>query len=201
MTEEEKLIEEFDDFSKCYDEVVVEHLGYRSHEIIPNLILKYLRVPNANILDLGCGTGISSSLFFKNNHSVTGVDVSPGMITHAKHRPFKKLFCQNLEAPLYLKDEEFDAAILLGVMEFIKKPSQLFERIHKVLKPAALFGVTFPTNQPGMDTGLDVKSYTEGEILALVQSTGFEILEEDNFLGYDSGDYTINYSGLILKKR
>ena len=84
MNDESKLIEEFDTFADCYDEVITEHLGYCAHTIIPTMMSQYITNKTPEILDLGCGTGISSSLFFEKGYNVAGIDLSFGMIEQAR---------------------------------------------------------------------------------------------------------------------
>lgn len=46
---------------------------------------KYLpEKKNLRILDVGCGTGFFTILLAKEGHQVTGIDLTPDMITHAK---------------------------------------------------------------------------------------------------------------------
>ena len=195
-----KLIDEFDTFSTSYDEVVTEHLGYCSHMIIPDMMQKHFTTETPEILDLGCGTGISSTLFLQKNYNITGIDISPGMIEKAKLKQFKNLFCQSLEDPLPLNKDSFDAVLILGVLEFINDTKQLFTRINTVLKPGGIVGVTFPKNKPEIETEIKVKSYSDKDIEKLVSGAGFQIIEIKEFLGYESLEYTINYAGYILKK-
>jgi len=200
MNEPQKLIEEFDAFSDCYDEVVVDHLSYHSHEIIPSMMLQYISAKQPEILDLGCGTGISSTLFFESQYNVTGIDISPGMIKQAQKRPFKNLICQSLDTPLPLKQNEFDAVVMLGVLEFIEDPEHLLKNICDLLKDRGIIGVTFPMNTPEVETQLTVRSYTEEQIKSLISNANLEIIESQQFPGYDSPEYTIQYSGYVLRK-
>ncbi len=176
MNSKEKLIKEFDHFSECYDEVVTEHLKYRAHEIIPQLMIEYLPKQNVQVLDLGCGTGISSTLFFEKNFTVTGVDISPGMIKHAQNRPFKKLYCQNLTDLLPFSVNTFDAILLLGVLEFIDDPKILLQNGYDILKKNGVVGITFPLNTPEVETELSVKKYNESQILDITKNAGFKIV-------------------------
>jgi len=200
MNEPTKLREEFDAFSDCYDEVVIDHLSYHSHEIIPAMMLPHISTEQPEILDLGCGTGISSTIFFDHHYNVTGVDISPGMIKQAQKRPFKNLVCQSLETEFSFKKDEFDAVVMLGVLEFIEDPEHLLKNICDLLKDRGLIGVTFPMNIPVVETQLTVRSYTEEQIKSLISNANLEIIESRQFLGYDSPEYTIHYTGYVLRK-
>ena len=73
------------------------------------------------ILDVGCGTGISMSVFIKNNE-IIGLDKSEAML---KLNPYKKVLgcAENLP----FKDESFDIVISVTC-------AQNFSSIHKALK-------------------------------------------------------------------
>jgi 2-polyprenyl-3-methyl-5-hydroxy-6-metoxy-1,4-benzoquinol methylase len=49
-------------------------------------LLALLPAPPARLLDLGCGTGWTSSFFAKRGYEVTGADIAPDMIHHAVER-------------------------------------------------------------------------------------------------------------------
>jgi len=60
---------------------------------------------NSNILDLGCGPGLYSSLLSKEGHTVTGIDISERSISYAKQKAQEDnlqidYFCRD-----YLSDE------------------------------------------------------------------------------------------------
>src|SRR3989339_517828 len=130
----EELKKRFDNLAKEYDDVVINKADYVAYNVLGDLIIKNVKTKNPLILDLGCGTGLSSVKFFEKNFEVIGIDCSHGMISEAKKRPFKKLICQDLEKPLLVEDNHFDAVVLIGVMEFIKNPKKLFIEIKSKLK-------------------------------------------------------------------
>ena len=87
MISEEDVVEMYNDFADTYDETVLQEYRYTAHEVVGDWIIKALGLGSTNseedkkrkdafnILDLGCGTGLSSSLFFKLQPlpSVTGM--------------------------------------------------------------------------------------------------------------------------------
>jgi ubiquinone/menaquinone biosynthesis C-methylase UbiE len=77
--------------------------------------------PADKILDVGCGTGISMSVFAKNNR-IIGLDKSEAML---KLNPYKKVLgcAENLP----FKDKSFDIVISVTC-------AQNFSSIHKALK-------------------------------------------------------------------
>jgi len=77
--------------------------------------------PTDKILDVGCGTGISMSVFGK-DQTIVGIDKSKAML---KLNPYKTLLANAEELPL--KNQEFD--IVISVTS-----AQNFSSIHKAVK-------------------------------------------------------------------
>ena len=174
-----------------------KYIAYKKMGIV---ISKKIVNKFAKILDLGCGTGLSSLEFFKRGYQVTGIDITPGMIIQAKKLPYEKLICQDLEIPLKVNNDYYDAVVLIGVMEFIKKPLKLFQQVNKKLVKNGICGVTIPKKQ----SKLKIKSYYKKEIEPIFRKAGFIIEECKSFFGYYKNGNTnlrVNYHGYILRKR
>ena len=78
------------------------------------LIERYIKKP-AWILDLGCGTGLSTRLLNQRGYHATGVDLSPLFLAVEKQKsPDNDLLTANA-SQLPFPDEAFDAAVALGI--------------------------------------------------------------------------------------
>lgn len=80
MTKKKKItIDSYNKTAEEYYKIVT------SFEVLPELeeFMNFLKV-NDEILDLGCGPGHHSRIFYKNGFKVTGVDLSKEMINIAK---------------------------------------------------------------------------------------------------------------------
>lgn len=176
----------YDKFSKDYDRFALSD-KYRAFVKLDKIGLKYFHHKNARVLDLGCGTGLSSVEFFKRDFEVTGIDISQGMLDEAKKYSFKKLICQDLEKPLKVDDNYFDIVTLTGVMEFIKNPLKLFLEIKKKLKNKGLFLLSVPEKYPEgsyLREKLGRKSYLPNEIEKEFNKAGLKILKRKKIFGY-----------------
>jgi predicted TPR repeat methyltransferase len=60
--------------AKTYDRELRDDMQYTAYLKVPQLVINALVHKQANILDLGCGTGLSSLLFFEKGYDVTGID-------------------------------------------------------------------------------------------------------------------------------
>jgi predicted TPR repeat methyltransferase len=119
-------------------------MRYTAYLKVPQLVISVLRHPSASILDLGCGTGLSSLLFFEMGCQVTGIDGTEAMVRRARKLPYDKVVQQDLESPRRVNDHSFEAVVMVGVMEYIIYPAVLFRRVYSKLVDGGLFGLTVP---------------------------------------------------------
>ena len=194
-----EIIEIYNDFSATYDTDVKRKMRYTAYVTAPKLVIRHLDSTAARILDLGCGTGLSSLLFFKAGHQVTGIDGARAMIERARKLPFQKLIAQNLEKPLRVKDRSFDAAVMVGVMEYIDDPAIVLEHVKKKLKPGGVFGLTFP-RRSSWYTKFGLKSYYKKEVEPMMREAGFTIIECERALGIAEYGRRVDYLIYVLKR-
>jgi SAM-dependent methyltransferase len=185
-----------------YDKRVFQEKDYIAFEKIPGWICKYIGSENTSVkvLDLGCGTGLSSAVFFKHGYHVTGIDITPEMIEEARKLPYERLLCKSLEGLLPFENNGFDVAVLLGVMEFIVHPKVLFQEVRRVLKDKGLFGLTVPMKlSQEKEKKLNIFSYTKNYIETLFQVCGFSVVLEEEIPGFISEGEMVSYYAYILK--
>lgn len=192
------LSEEFDAFSPVYDDITVNELQYDAHIKIPEEMLSLKKLESATVLDLGCGTGLSSLPFIRQGYQVHGVDLSAGMLEQAKKHPFASLTCSDLETDELNFDQRFDYICCLGVMEFIKESESFIKKCNSLLKDGGIMGITFPLNIYS-EAELTLYSYTPDEALNLLQRCGFRVEEMMLFTGYQMPEEDINYLGVIVR--
>jgi SAM-dependent methyltransferase len=186
--------------AKTYDRELRDDMGYTAHVDVPRLIVDALGPRQANVLDLGCGTGLSSRLFFEHGYDVTGIDGVGAMVRRARKLPYKKVIEQDLESRWRVKDCSFDAAVMLGVMEYIIYPAVLLRQVHDKLVPGGVFGLTVPHKSKLYESG-GLKSYYAKEIVPIIVAAGFEIVLSQKTLGYEDDGRKIWYWNYLLRKR
>lgn len=198
----DEVLRYYTQFAEEYDNTVLRDRDYIAFDKITKWTLDLLPPKPCQILDLGCGTGLSSKPFLDAGHAVTGIDLTPAMLEKARALPFTKLICQSLDLPLQVPPAHFDAVVLLGVMEFVQQPRSLFFNINKALKPAAHFGLTLPKKLPeSVAKKLGIRSYTIEEAVLLFEKGGFLLKKMEEFQGFESEGETVRYLGLLLQKR
>jgi predicted TPR repeat methyltransferase len=185
--------------AKTYERDLRDDMKYTAYMEVPRLIVDALGATRANILDLGCGTGLSSLLFFKHGHDVIGIDGTGAMVRRARKLPYKKVIEQDLESRWRVKDCSFHAAVMLGVMEYIIYPGRLLRQAHRKLLPDGVFGLTVP-DKSELYAQSGLKSYSADEILPVIAESGFDVVSSQRTLGYEDAGREVLYWNYLLRK-
>lgn len=98
--------------------------------------------PDAQMLDLGCGTGWLGR-HFKN---YTGIDASPDAVAGAAERGITVLQ-GSVTDPLPFPDESFDAVVAKDLLEHVPDPGAVVREIRRVLKPGGTVFASSPDAQ------------------------------------------------------
>ena len=75
----------FDQCAGSFEKILVEHLEYKTPELLFNLVRHYL-TKDMTVLDLGCGTGLGSQFYRPYAKLLIGVDVSSKMLQKASEK-------------------------------------------------------------------------------------------------------------------
>ncbi len=128
----------YNDFARVYDKDV-SLSTYPAPFVLGQWCLDHvhrMKWTECHVLDVGCGTGVSSLPFFKDQqvqYNVTGIDASPVMLEKASQYPFVKTLCADLESDEWCKGV-YDLIVCIGVMDFIHQPLQMLKRLRSLLR-------------------------------------------------------------------
>lgn len=106
------------------------------------------QLPEGEILDLGCGTGLELTFYFRRcpEAKVTGIDLAPGMLDALKKKfPDKKLnLIQGSYFEVPLGTERFDAAVSVESLHHFTQAEKLplYRKLWEALKPGGYFILT-----------------------------------------------------------
>ncbi len=104
------------------------------------------------LLDYGCGSGVLLGRLVQMGHTVTGVDVSAGMLASARRTlqadavPAERFTLEQLDEDFqgeYLK-QTYNGIICLGVIEYLARPKDLLTRLVDRTEPGGVMILSFP---------------------------------------------------------
>lgn len=153
-------------------------------------ITKYLR-KNDSILDIGCGVGTLDFYFASKGYMVTGIDIAENAISACnKTKKHLKLKNVNFIVDDFQKTKlkvKYDFIIFTEVIEHLENDDKQLKKIYSLLKPGGFLFLSTPsTNAPMYRLGLaedfdkrvgHLRRYTKNQIVNLVSSNNFEIIE------------------------
>jgi 2-polyprenyl-3-methyl-5-hydroxy-6-metoxy-1,4-benzoquinol methylase len=168
-----------------------------AHEIDPNggsaaAALARMVEPGQRVLELGTGPGTVTRILHDKGCKVTGVEMEPE--TLATCAPFcERTLLANLEDPLWwepLGNEKFDVVICADVLEHLRDPRPLLEKLPSFLNEggcalmslpnashltivASLLGGRFPYQKNGLLDNTHLKFYGRDDLDALLRECGF----------------------------
>ena len=122
-----------------------------------NTFLKYEKNKDALIFDAGCGTGLVGlelkKFGFKNFH---GADLSKKLLSTIPSNLYKKLFRSDLNEPINLEDDTYDAIFCVGTFTFGHVRPNALDEFIRITKKGGL--ICFTINE-GIysDYGFDKK--------------------------------------------
>lgn len=121
-----------------YDTQLENELNYLAPAKITALLMHYATDHDAKILDVGCGTGLTSvDLASAGYRHIDGLDFSPAMLEKARLRNFyRSLIEADLNQPLAIGDKEYDAAICTGTFTHGHIGAGPLDEIFRIIKPS-----------------------------------------------------------------
>ncbi|MEM9213754.1 MAG: class I SAM-dependent methyltransferase [Cyanobacteria bacterium P01_F01_bin.150] len=153
-------------------------------------LLDYAELPEqANVLDIGCGTGrLLNRLVAKYpNLQGTGLDFSSEMLLEAgrsSRYPLQLTFVQGNATPLSFADAQFDA--IFNTISFLHypDPTQVLAEVYRTLKPGGMFYLVDLVGRSLTRIGHDqIKLYSREQRQQMGQQVGLECVKHQHLLG------------------
>ena len=123
--------EYYDDFSNVYERH--RHHGY--HRMLDDLEFSIVSpyVKGKRVLEAGCGTGLILKRVAKIAKSACGIDLSPGMLAHARNRGLDCYEADLCNIPF--EDESFDTVYSFKVLPHVEQIETALKELARVCKP------------------------------------------------------------------
>jgi ubiquinone/menaquinone biosynthesis C-methylase UbiE len=109
-------------------------------------ILDALEGESGSVLDAGMGPGQICRDLTDRGWTVSGLDVSPGMVAHARAKvpeAADRMVVGDLRR-LPFGDEEFDAVVSSGVLDYVPDYAAAVRELVRVLRPGGVAVITMP---------------------------------------------------------
>ena len=129
----------FDQYAGHFDEHLVGQLGYNTPALLDAEIARHAMV-DAEVLDLGCGTGLCGPYLRRYARRLTGVDLSGRMLDKARERGlYDALVCADIVGYLADAPARIDLIVAADVLVYVGDLSDLLRRAARALRPGGLF--------------------------------------------------------------
>lgn len=132
----EKIIAAYEDLADSYN-ALIDHKPHNAYYDRPNTLKLIPEVKGKHILDAACGPGKYAEILLSQGAKITGFDLSPKMVAHAKSRNkgLGDFFVHDMSKPLHmLEDETFDTIVCALAMHYMEDWNQAIKEFHRVLK-------------------------------------------------------------------
>ena len=155
------LVQLFDGYADRFDAHLFDKLNYQGPALLAEIVSGAGAIapkPPWDVLDLGCGTGMTAVPFRESARSVTGVDLSPRMLKHAATRRmpdgrlvYHELIQADVMTALNARPASADLILSADVFIYIGDLHPVFTAVQTALRPGGLFAFTVESNAGEQD--------------------------------------------------
>ena len=139
----------FDGFAAQFDHHLIGDLDYHVPEALAAALAEVRPLPprSADVLDLGCGTGLSGLALRGIARTLTGIDLAPKMLEQARARGCYDALADG-ELLAWLRSSppsRFDVVVAADVLIYTGALEDTFAEAARVLRPDGLFAFSLET--------------------------------------------------------
>jgi len=190
-------------FSAFYESNMVDTLDYQAPERLGEMLQAVMADRSGlKVLDLGCGTGLSGLRLKPRASRLTGVDLSPEMVEHARARAiYDSLHVGEITAWLADCQERYDLIVACDTLIYFGDLAPVIRAAKSRLADDGVlaFSVERGAVHPYQLTDSGRYAHHKDSIAALAADAGMELLRlEEGFLRMEYGS---EVTGLIAAMR
>ena len=144
LEDEQSMKEFYAKWAEEYDNQMTVELDYLSPTGIAKSLIHHMANKQANILDIGCGTGLTVKTLFESGYDqLYGIDLSEEMVNVAKSRNYYvDLQVGDVNQPLIYKSDFFDGVISSGTFTHGHVGPEPLDEICRILKTDGILACT-----------------------------------------------------------
>ena len=176
-----------------YDKIVLEYAKRNHSKMADNLVVLAQELiqhigQNGHIVEIGCGTGRDIAWFESQSATITGIDLSMGMLQYARKNVHSDLFSMNMRY-LGFCDSYFDGAWCCASLLHLPKTEAVFalQEIRRIVKSGGMLVLSVQAGN-GEEWG---ESYVPGvkrffaryqinEMRDILSKNGFSVRKTDS---------------------
>jgi predicted TPR repeat methyltransferase len=171
----------FDQYADRFDADLVGTLKYQAPGLVAALLARCGVAENsADLLDLGCGTGLSGLALKPFARGLDGVDLSPGMVAKARARGiYDDLAVDEAAAFLAQADKSWDVIAAIDMLNYIGELTPIFRAAAARLQPGGLLAGTVEKRIEGGQALSEKRRYRHGadHLRAAIDAAGLTLIE------------------------
>jgi predicted TPR repeat methyltransferase len=171
----------FDNYADTFDKHLVEGLQYRAPRLVVDAALAAAATDRADVLDMGCGTGLCGPLLRPIARKLIGVDLSTNMIAQARQKKaYNELFVDELVAFLSVRFAQFDLAVAADVLNYFGDLQPVFAAAKQCMRPGGVIAFTVERLDGGKWKLHPSRRFAHAieYIREVMKRTGFDVLTE-----------------------
>ncbi len=183
LDDKEHMVEFYEKWADDYDHQMMDNLRYLSPGRIAQLLIDHLSVPQPEILDIGCGTGLTSLPLHDHGFDrIDGLDFSADMLRVAGERNiYRQLIEADLNQPLTIADSSYHAVISSGTFTHGHVDATPLDEIFRILEQNGLLTCT-------IHMALWQTHRFEGHLNQLVDEGSIQCLGKDPGAYFEGGE-------------
>ena len=128
----------FDNSAPSFDADLAA-MDYRAPDMLRRLISPPAELRSLDIVDLGCGTGLSGVPFAEMARTLVGVDLSLPMLEVAGKRGIYSRLVQGELLDVLVAPEQYDLILSADVFIYVGDLADVFSAVRRALRPNGLF--------------------------------------------------------------
>jgi predicted TPR repeat methyltransferase len=195
----------FDAYAPRFEAELTGQLGYRTPEALANLLRGAGLAPEEalDVLDIGCGTGLSGIALRGWARRMTGVDLSPRMLEQAgKHGIYDAL--QEAELVTYLTEHPaaFDLVVAADVLNYLGDLRPALNAMAAALRPGGHAAFSLETDEEApyaLGEGMRYR-HNPAHVLALADATSLRLVAREEVVLREERGTQVAGTLLVLRR-